>query len=241
MYNFWLNSTDYNDTKSIYGPAAYFASHIPRLNLEGGIQGYFYVWSHGLLGNFMIPNKFANASKINAMLDPILDKMSKMPGISQKSLIKLPPVDTGSTGGLAALLGGAPKTGSPVPILNPSLSVSIPDGENRLTRRHGPDGAMMTYGMGLFDLDSRLLGEEELKNPKLADALEKAQYPMLDGHLRLHITAGGKVLQPNNNTSVLPAWRKAFVHLTTAGQEVGNIGSMRDLAPNTGAYVNEVS
>lgn len=228
MYNFWMNVTDYNDLSSIYTPAAYFSSQIPRLNLEGGFQGYFYVWPHGLLGNFQAPNKFADSAKMIAMMDPILEKMSKMPGIDTKSLIKAPP-SANPFGAFAGLMGNA---SAPKP-LNPRAEM------NHFNKRHGPNGDVMTTN-GLFDMDSRLLGEAELTNPKLADALRRAHPQVLDGHLRLHVTGGGKVLQENNATSVLPAWRKAFVHILGAGQGTGNVDSMRELAPNMGAYVNEV-
>jgi hypothetical protein len=228
MYNFWMNVTDYNDLSSIYTPAAYFSSQIPPLNLEGGFQGYFYAWPHGLLGNFQAPNKFADSAKMIAIIDPILEKMSKMPGIDTKSLIKAPP-SANPFGALAGLMGNA---SAPKP-LNPRAEM------NHFNKRHGPNGDVMTAN-GLFDMDSHLLGEAELTNPKLADALRKAHLQVLDGHLRLHVTGGGKVLQENNATSVLPAWRKAFVHILGAGQGTGNVDSMRELAPNMGAYVNEV-
>lgn len=72
-----MNRTDYNGLTSMYTPAAYFASPIPRLNLEGGFQGYFYVWSHA----------FSPISKPLKKLQ-IMKKMSKMPGMDVKGLIK---------------------------------------------------------------------------------------------------------------------------------------------------------
>jgi hypothetical protein len=191
---------------------------------------------------------------MNAMMDPILEKMSNMPGIEPKSLIKSPPFDRDN---LASFFGGllnpqnsnSKMSPSPLPKVDRLSNTPRFIGGNLLNldsythpliQRHDP-GENMMMGRGLWDMDSRLLGEAELKHPKLAEYLERSQPNMVDGHLRLHVTGGGKVLQENNATSVLPAWRKTFVHILGAGQEAGNVDSMRELAPNMGAYVNEVS
>jgi hypothetical protein len=175
----------------------------------------------------MLPNKFANASNINSMMDPILEKMSKMPGIATQSLIKLAPA-------VRPLIStsGAPK-------LNFTGPVELNERMNWFDRRHDPNGNM-ALPRGLYDMDSRLLGEAELKHPKLAEYLERSQPDFLDAHLRLHVTGGGKVLEGGNETSVMPAWRKTFVHILGTGQGTGRVDAMRELAPNMGAYVNEV-
>jgi hypothetical protein len=162
-----------------------------------------------------------------------------MPGIDAKSLIKAPPMDFA---GLLAANSSNVKPGrrSKIPNYTPSTSLNPRAEMNTFNRRHGPDGEMMVAS-GLYDMDSRLLGEEDLKHPKLAEALKRAHPNAIDGHLRLHVTGGGRVLQANNETSVLPAWRKAFVHVLGAGGATGNVDSMRELAPNMGAYVNEVN
>ena len=83
-------------------------------------------------------------------------------------------------------------------------------------------------------LNSRLLGEKHLTSPQLKAAL-KATSPGMQGHL---------IANPAlkyENTSVLPAWRKAYVHLI--GSKVPpmmSMDSLKRLAPDMGAYVNEV-
>jgi hypothetical protein len=55
-----------------------------------------------------------------------------------------------------------------------------------------------------------------------------------------HLVSGGKAHRPSDSTSVLPAWRNTYVHMITyytPGKS--NANSLRALAPDTGAYVNE--
>jgi hypothetical protein len=100
----------------------------------------------------------------------------------------------------------------------------------------------MFYGMGIYDQDSRLLGEKELRDPRLADVLERAiPYDKPDGQIRVHLTAGGMVNSDRNHTFVHPSWRKAIVHNIATGGNTPIAESFRQLAPNMGAYVNEVS
>jgi hypothetical protein len=55
--------------------------------------------------------------------------------------------------------------------------------------------------------------------------------PMLMGVL----TGGGGVMARKENTSVLPVWRTSLVHIVGR-----NITALKALAPDTGAYLNEV-
>jgi hypothetical protein len=59
---------------------------------------------------------------------------------------------------------------------------------------------------------------------------------MLHGHL----VSGGKAHKPSDSTAVLPAWRNTYVHMITYNSPgKANANSLRALAPDTGAYVNE--
>jgi hypothetical protein len=242
-YNFWLNTTDYDDHKSIFAPAAYMCSQLPRINQVGGMQGYFYIHPNAISGMFLAPNEYANATAITALWDPVLEKMSSMPGISKNTMVKVPPVNfnaagtgsiQGSGGGIAANPGGG------------MAGMSGMKGDHsgmRIMRRHGP-GEKEPVPRGITDEDSRLLGEEELAHPKLAEALEKAMPMHLENaQLRSHLVAGGKVMKlgMNDETSVNPAWRRAYVHMMTTGMGKASAQPLRDISPKGGAYVNEVS
>jgi hypothetical protein len=235
MYNFFLNTTDYEDQKSIWKPMAYLSSQIPRLNKLGGFQGYFYVRTNGIHGSFLCPNEFANVTNMNALMNPVLDTMKDMPGMDPKSLIKRPPVDIQAalTGTLQGANGGAATTGP-----------AAPKGTGTgMRKRHGPGQENVKKSMyGILDQDSSLLGEEELTHPNLAGALEKSMRHGDTGQFRAHVVGGNKVIAyDSDESSVNPAWRRAYIHLMVTGNEKVYQGPLRELSPKTGAYINEVS
>jgi hypothetical protein len=237
-----LNTTEYTDRKSIVAPATYLHTQFPKMSKEGGFQGYLFIHPNAIHGQLICPNKFANATNMNAIMDPILDKMISMPGIDPKSLIKLgipaakDPVDKNTASSLlGGLMGGIASSSSNAP------QPAIPRPPSRIQRRHGP-GEKMLYGMGIYDQDSRLLGEKELNDPRLAEVIEKAiPFDKPDGQIRVHLTAGGKVNEDRNDTSVHPTWRKALIHNVATGGDTPTANSFRELAPDMGAYVNEVN
>jgi hypothetical protein len=238
-YMFWMNTTDYEDRKSIIAPAAYIHTQFPKMKREGGFSGFLYIHPNAIQGQLIAANEFANATSMRAMLDPILDKMISMPGMDAKTFVKLPPAvgGKGPTGKrISSLFSGSLFSGSP----GDGLSVAG-QGATKLLKRHGPGGKML-YGMGIYDQDSRLLGEKELADPRLADILEKAMpYDKPDGQIRVHLTAGGMVNTDRKDTAVNPAWRKALIHNIATGGNTPVANSFRELAPDMGAYVNEVS
>jgi hypothetical protein len=246
-YNFWLNTTDYDDHHSIFAPAAYMCSQLPRINEVGGMQGYFYFHPNAISGMFIAPNEYANATAMTALWDPILEKMSSMPGIDKKTMTKIPPVSfnaagTGSIQGSGGGIAANPGEGM-AGMSGMSGAKGEHAGMNMMIRRHGP-GEKEPVPRGTTDEDSRLLGEEELTNPKLAEALEKAMPLHLENaQLRSHLVAGNKVrkLGLNDETSVNPAWRRAYVHMMTTGIGKASAQPLRDISPNGGAYINEVS
>jgi hypothetical protein len=216
-YNFWMNTTEYTDRKSIIAPATYLHRQFPKMSREGGLQGYLFIHPNAIQGQLIAPNKFANATNIKRIMDPILENMISMPGMDRKTFVNFAP---------AALA------------VDPGTATTQPP---KLQKRHGPGGKMM-YGMGIYDQDSRLLGEKELMDPRLADVLERAiPYDKPDGQIRVHLTAGGKVNEDRNDTSVHPTWRKAIIHNVSTGGYTPIAESYRELAPDMGVYVNEVS
>lgn len=241
-YTFWMNTTEYTDRKSIVAPATYIHTQFPKMSKEGGFQGYLFIHPNAIHGQLICPNKFANATNMKAILNPILDKMVSMPGMDPKLLIKVPPLELNLpqawgngplsiSGMIPPAAGGSNATKESSP--NPASRF-------RLERRHGP-GQKMLFGYGIYDQDSRLWGEKELADPRLADVIERAiPYDKPDGQIRVHLTAGGKVNENRNDTSVHPSWRTALVHQVATGGSTPIASSFRELAPNMGAYVNEV-
>jgi hypothetical protein len=238
-YNFWMNTTDYEDKKSIYAPAAYMCSQLPRLNEEGGMQGYFYIHPNAISGTFLAPNEHANATRMSELWDPILTKMASFPGIDAKTMIKAPPVAFSSSGlgSMQSSSGGAAaKPGAPM-----DMGGMKGMGGMNMRKRHGP-GEKEATPRGIIDEDSRLLGLEELTSPKLAQALELAMPRLENAQLRSHLVGGGKVIKlggEKDETSINPAWRRAYVHMMTTGIGKVSAQALRDISPNGGAYVNE--
>jgi len=113
--------------------------------------------------------------------------------------------------------------------------------------RHGPGEEMKSpEPAAIANLDSRLLGAEHFKNPDLAKIF-KAAAPWASGEvsaaqqvLQGHLIGGNKVHKPDEENSVLPAWRKAYSHVI--GYYIpgkSGVDSLRKLAPDMGAYANE--
>jgi hypothetical protein len=91
-------------------------------------------------------------------------------------------------------------------------------------------------------MDSRLLDNTALTSPQLAKALENAMPKLENAMLRGHLVSGRKVHSIGiTDTSVNPAWRKAYVHIIGTGVGVPNIGSLKELTKDSGAYSNEVN
>jgi hypothetical protein len=237
-YNFWMNTTNYDDKKSIFAPAAYMCSQLPRLNEEGGMQGYFYIHPNAISGMFLAPNEHANATRITELWEPVLAKMVSFPGIDVKTMIKVPPVAFSSSGlgSIQSSSGGA--------AANPDAPMDMGMkgmGGMSMRKRHGP-GEKEATPRGIIDEDSLLLSLEELTSPKLAEAMEKAMPKLENAQLRSHLVGGGKVIKlggEKDETSINPAWRRAYVHMMTTG--IGKVSAqpLRDISPNGGAYVNE--
>jgi len=210
-YNWFMNTTDYTDRKSIIAPATYLHRQFARMNRDGGFQGYVFIHPNAIHGQLICPNKFANATNMQAIMSPILEKMISMPGMDRTTFVHIPPlmlnnVMNTATTLLQTMFGTDAKKNS--------RELELP---GRLERRHGPGGKMV-FGMGIYDQDSRLLGEKELNDPKLADVIERAiPYDKPDGQIRVHLTAGGKVNEERNDTSVHPSWRKAIIHNVSTG------------------------
>jgi hypothetical protein len=220
---------------------------------EGGLAGYGYVHPNAIRFNLNSPNAFANVTKMRAILDPILDKMASFPGIDRKTLFAYPPFDYSSinlTQIAGTVLGekGPDATKAPTAVRVPGWTLPteaesgrIPHGPT-IVKRHGPGVEnQMLMPNGILDQDSILLDKDALTSPKLAEAFAKSMPEKLPGgNLGLFLISGPKVWAQGKDTSVHPAWRKAYVHLVATGAGTPKIDGLRELVPDNGAYVNEV-
>lgn len=223
VIHWWINATNSEEPgQGFWDSAAYLHSQFPDINGKG-VQGYYYVYPDAIKGIFLTADEDSGKEKSDAIWNPILSELSSFPGMANATSeyeefatfkeffdSTFGAAECGEEGGHEHM--------------------------RRLQKRHG-DGA---EPMGIAPMDSRLLGAKHLKSPDLAQALKDAMPQVPDGQLRGHLVGGGKVLDPDDDTSVNPAWRQAYVHLIGTGLGEFTTDSLRTLAPDSGAYVNEV-
>ena len=214
VINWWINSTTADNT-TFYEAAAYLLSQFPSINAKG-VQGYFYIYPAAMKGIFLTADEQSGQAAAEAIWTPILEKLGNYAGMA--------PAQT--------------------------MFYEYSTYKEFFDARFGPlcpDDGSMAEPEGIIPLDSHLLGATHLQSSQLAAALQSAMPQVPEGELRGHLVGGGAVFNPSNYTSVNPAWRSAYVHLIGTG--IGNIGtgpgefnvnSLRSLAPDMGAYANEV-
>jgi len=173
---------------------------------------------------------------------PILAKMSEYPTMSKASLsiVEYPNYKSYFDARFGAI-------DAPMKMDKPPSAPWAGAGRRRrgvLAPRHGPG---MESGApepnAIANLDSRLLGPAQFAHPNLT-AILKASAPFSIGGnsavVQGHLVSGGKAHRPDDDTSVLPAWRKAYVH--TIGYKVpgkASVDSIRSISQESGAYANE--
>jgi hypothetical protein len=227
-YRFWLNTTDFDDQNSIFDAAAHFCSQTPKL-YDNRINGYLFVYPNAVRGTFVGLGDMADARNLSSFMEPILNKMASMKGMSPKSLNHLVLPEIGNAASIFSYVQE---------MFTPNSTGKTPA---RLSRRHNP-GETVMVSSGILTMDSRLLGKAEIESPNLAMALNKALPKHLpDGQLRVHVLTGGQVHKVGDDTSVNPVFRKAYLHVVATGVGKAIAQSLRDFAPNTGAYINEVA
>jgi hypothetical protein len=98
----------------------------------------------------------------------------------------------------------------------------------------GPDTP--PYNRGIMPYDSRLLAAEHVQSPNITYALRGCH-----NNYGVMFQAPGQSQGDGRDTSANPGWRKAVVHLVGwSNAALGlNVDGLRELAPDTGAYINE--
>ncbi|KIW86249.1 hypothetical protein Z517_01644 [Fonsecaea pedrosoi CBS 271.37] len=233
VYSFSYNTTANSDT--FWSLVAYFHNQLPELS-DAGVMGYY----------FIVPNNSA------AQPDPI--RMGSVVGfwfVPNKTVEETQQILTPLEERLRNNTYNWTDT-----VFVESIAVPVED----FTKFWLTYGAAQSVGSEVR-LGSRLLDKAALKTDpaKLKKLFEQTtsnpQYSILG-----HVVAGKGVKTvkngiPGGNNSVLPAWRDAYTHIvlprswaflnetakvatTTHLREV-EVEALRELAPNTGAYVNE--
>jgi hypothetical protein len=233
VFNWWINATNAaNPGQGYWDAAAYLHRQFPAINRQG-VQGYYYIYPSAMKGIFITAAEQAGHEAAHAIWNPILEAMARYPGM-QPAVNEYTDYPNYNEF-FAAVIEGEGMCGG-----HGHGEEEDPghDHKRSLAKRHGGAG---TPPMGRVPMDSRLLAQSHLESPNLAATL-KASIPNLpDGQLRGHLIGGGAVFTTSTATSVLPAWRKAYVHLIATGRGQYTADALRTLAPDSGAYVNEVS
>jgi hypothetical protein len=233
MTRLWLKTIDPNDTKSIYEPAAYALSQLPLLSQQYGIQGYFYLYPSEIWLTMLTADEQSGIPAANKTWQPVLDKLATFKGV--KKPIFLHTNFPNFKSWFDALFGSLEVV--------PNKKRDVPNEYTRRFRRHISEFEE-AYPRGIIPMDSRLLSQAHLSSPDFATVLQDAMPQMESGMLRGHLTAGGRVTKPvfdaiAPESSVNPAWRKAWIHLIGTGGGIPEISSVKKLAADSGCYANE--
>jgi hypothetical protein len=229
-YQWWINSTKGFDMKlspdAGYNQAiAHFTASLPEVS-EKGVGAYIYLAPDNIRVWAIHPDKQSGTANANAVWKPILDEMQSFPGMTKyqtkpynfKNFKEFYDTTYGPIHG-----GGMGTMGSQM---------------RSMYKRHDPGetGENGPTPVGKFPADSRLLNATHLRSPGMLKAIAKAQI-----RTSLMLLAGNKVSKPDDDTSTTPAWRTALVHafaLNVPG--IMSADGYRELAPESGAYLNEV-
>jgi hypothetical protein len=186
----------------------------------------------------------ASTEWITTNIFPLLRNLSSSPGINPLTMITLPTEYPNFWTFFKAVWGDMPGEAQPAAAQGPEVQgqgTPVSPASPFLSKRHGPGDGMVTEPRGIVYLDSWLLGKKELHSPNFGAVL-KATMPKLPGaNLGGQFVGGGKVIElgKNDTTSILPAWRKTYVHLILYGYGKPSSLPLRNFAPDMGAYVNE--
>lgn len=190
--------------------------------VDKGMSVYYYLFPNALTVISMMPRVLGTRKWMDTTIQPLLEKMGSMPGLSSETMTYMSYQFNDFYTSFHEIIVKR----NPNPI--------------QLKKRHGPEHEVkMTQSQGRGVGDSWLLAREHMQSPELASALQQAMPKMKNGHYQGIIVGGPGVSQRGKDTSVLPAWRRAYGHVITLGSGTPDISPLRKLAPDMGAYANE--
>ena len=181
-----------------------------------GISAYFYVHANNIRCFALHPGNNSGIENVEKVWEPILTKMSSFPNMTLFQTKK--PVEYATYreffDGTYSPLTTSAFNGS-------SGSVPVPEPYNR----------------GIVPFDSNLLSAEHLSSPNITYALRTT-----GGDYGVLLCAPGDRVGDGRDVSANPGWRKAVVLLVGMKDESRgtSVDGLRDLAPDMGAYINEV-
>jgi hypothetical protein len=230
----WINTTDPNDSKSMYPALAWLHTQFPAMG-DNGMTVYYFASPTAM--SVVGINGGVNGTRtwLRENFKPTVSKLPTFRGFSNDSFVYLSLKFDNYKGFFDYVINNerpASKKGS---------AGHARGLQRALWPRHGPGMDMLTQPRGSSNIDSWLLDRDSLTSPGLENALELSMPRMKLGEFRGQVIGGGKAFQSNNDTALLPAWRKAYAHLIMVGTDQTNATSLRKLAPNMGEYVNEGS
>jgi len=231
-----LNSTKPN-SDGIWETFSELHRQFDNLVANHGVSGYYYHYGSRINTMFLHKGEHAGKAKAVAIWEPLLKKLTSYPDVIQTNftVVEYPWFKQYFDARFGSIDGGPTK----VPV-----SPWEQAGTRRLSRRHGPgEMAREPVPAPIANLDSRLLGVQHFASKNLTAAL-KGAFPFgTDPRVQIlqgHLVSGGKAHKPDDDTAVLPAWRNTLTHVigyNTPGK--ASIDSLRQLAPDSGAYANE--
>jgi len=114
-------------------------------------------------------------------------------------------------------------------------------GKDHLEKRDSPTMRAywnMPWAHGLTPMDNRLLFREHLEKLPSQPFEVKRKF---GSRFIMEIVGGKGVHESKENTSVVPAWRKTYVSCYTVyAPSTSDAEVLRQLAPDSGSYMNEV-
>jgi hypothetical protein len=220
----WFLNTTGPSNEGLWDAYTYFHTQFVDI-VAKNISGYYYMYPTSIRANMVHPANTAGTENASKFWKPHFDKMTSFQNVTHTVRYDNYPTFKDYFDARFGKIDGQDKCMAAMP----------------MRKRHGPGEEFAEpVPQGMSPLDSRLLGASHFTNPGLKTAFKASSLASGAG-LQGHLVVGGKSSRPDDDTSVLPAWRKAYTHLI--GIKIPGTVSMdaiRKLAPESGAYANEV-
>jgi hypothetical protein len=253
---------DGKKSQGLWDAIAYLGSQFPSM-VDKGAGGIFLPTYNGFVGISLFIGVNATEAYAKSVWDPVLDKMQTFPGMDRyvTNTTVFPtyqdffgyawPGLGKTTGGSGT--GDSPRYGKLFTSLVEDGTIdkdklghlaryivsekNVVEQQNAAGYAWDGDYSPPTPG-GLLPMDNRLLGRKHLESLPTSSTEMRQQF---GSRFILEVVAGPKTHNPADDVSVLPAWRKAYVSAYTPyAPPYLSADSLRKLAPDSGAYINEV-
>jgi hypothetical protein len=249
VYAWWINSTTAgvggmlglgHGNDGLSDAMAYMASQIPDMSSKG-MSGYFYPFSSAYRGVSITVGENATEAYQRSLWDPVLDRMKSFKGMKQwqsKAFIfpnyqdfftstYMNPNASAQTilGASGRVLGGTGDLLGKIGALVGGWSSEVQEGFGK------------PFAIGKTPFDSHMLAKEHLEALPSKPMAVKRKLSFFG----IMAVSGNKAHQPDEDVSVNPSWRRAYVHMITFYfKPFTSADILREIAPDMGAYGNEV-